>query len=236
MKIKSVLAIGAHPDDIEQLCGGTLVKYRRAGAKIAFCFAADGSAGHDRIPPEKLAAIRKKEAKKAADIAGASFHWLGLPDALLFTVKDIEFKVIDVIRQTKPDVIFTHNPDDFHPDHRIVSAASFNGALLSSLSNIKTEFPALKATPFVYYLDMWLGRLFLPTEFVDITDVFPEKIKMLKAHKSQIDWLKRRDALSIADFSEIAAKYRGWQCGKKYAEGFRPASNMPVYKTERLLP
>src|SRR5713101_4239931 len=80
---KAVLAVGAHPDDIEILCAGTLAKYAKQGAKVSIAVATDGSAGHMIIPPKELAEIRHQEAEKSAKIIGADFYWLGYVDEML---------------------------------------------------------------------------------------------------------------------------------------------------------
>ncbi len=73
-----VLAVGAHPDDLEIICAGTLARYAQRGDQIIMAIATDGSAGHMEIPPAELVQIRYDEAKQAADLIGAEFYWLGL--------------------------------------------------------------------------------------------------------------------------------------------------------------
>ncbi|RPI99153.1 MAG: PIG-L family deacetylase, partial [Chloroflexi bacterium] len=75
--VRRVLAVGAHPDDLEILCGGTLARYARQGDHVTMAIATDGSAGHMLIPPEELAGIRRAEAQAAAALIGADLHWLG---------------------------------------------------------------------------------------------------------------------------------------------------------------
>jgi len=237
MKVKSVLAVGAHPDDIESMCGGTLALYAKNGVKTSMCYVTDGSAGHDRLTNEQLRKIREKESKAAAKVIGADFYWMGLTDGALFKEKNLAMQILDVIRQAKPDVILTHNSvSEFHQDHVAVNRAVFVAITLSSLGNIKSNYPATKTAPVVYEMDAWLTRKFIAGEYVDISDVWKTKVKMLEAHKCQIDWMRRRDKLDMVPFIGLKSRLAGYQSGVKYAEGFRLAENMNVVKTYRLLP
>jgi len=78
-----ILAIGAHPDDLEILCAGTLFRLQARGAQISLCVLTDGSAGHREIPPARLRKIRRQEAGKAARFLGAELYWLGIQDEML---------------------------------------------------------------------------------------------------------------------------------------------------------
>jgi N-acetylglucosamine malate deacetylase 1 len=170
-------------------------------------------------------------------VIGAEVYWMGLPDMGLFAEKNLEMKLVDVIREAKPDVIISHNStSEYHPDHVAVNQAVFKAALISSLANVKSSFPAIPATPVVYEMDAWITRNFVPTEYVDITGAWKLKLKMLEAHKCQIDWLRRRDKLDMATFIGLKSRMAGYQSGVKYAEGFRLAANFPIVKPGRMLP
>jgi N-acetylglucosamine malate deacetylase 1 len=236
MKIKRVLAIGAHPNDASVVCGGTLAKYAKNGAKVFICSVSDGSAWSEKIPPAELVRIRRKEAEASAKIIKAELIWTGAKDALLFTDKELIFKLIDVIREARPEVVITHNPEDYCDDKRVTSNASFNAALLSSLSNVKTKLPAVKETPSVYFMDTWIPRLFVPTEYVDITGTFEKKLAMVKAQKAPMELLKKHDKIDIVEFVKNIALRRGFQCGARYAECFKVCPNMPIIRTYRQLP
>ena len=231
-----ILAVGAHPDDLEILCSGTLAKYVGQGAHIIMAIATDGSAGHMLIPPDKLAQIRHKEAQEAASLIGAELHWLGYPDELIFEDMDTRLRFIDLIREAKPDLILTHDPNDYHPDHRVVSRLMFDASFVSGLPNIKTEHPAHPGVCPLYYFDTLTGAGFLPTEYVDITDTFETKKAMLRSHASQLTWLKEHDNIDIVDFITVMARSRGLQCGVQYAEGFRAENAWGRNRINRLLP
>jgi N-acetylglucosamine malate deacetylase 1 len=233
---KRVLAVGAHPDDIEIQCAGTLASYARIGTQISIAIATDGSAGHMLIPPKELALIRKREAQESASEIGASFFWLGYGDELLFEDIQTRMTFVEVIRKARPDAIFTHFPEDYHPDHRVTSRLVFDASFLASLPNIKTESPAHLLVPPLYYFDAMGGVNFIPTEYVDITDSFETKRRMLSCHNSQVKWLEDHDNMDVLEVIERAAANRGLQCGVRYAEGFRCEIAYPRLRTYRVLP
>jgi LmbE family N-acetylglucosaminyl deacetylase len=231
-----VLAVGAHPDDLEILCAGTLARYARAGHQVKMCVATDGTAGHMIIKPPELAQIREREARAAAQIIDAEFIWLGFPDELIFNDRATRLVFVDMIRQAKPDVIITHAPDDYHPDHRVVSSLVFDTSFIASLPNIETSQPAHTLVPPLYYMDTLAGKGFHPTEYVDISDTIEIKRTMLACHESQVKWLKDHDDIDVMEFMEVVARTRGFQCNMPYAEGFRPADVWPRTPARRILP
>ena len=231
-----ILAVGAHPDDLEILCSGTLAKYVRRGARVIMAIATDGSAGHMLIPPDELAVIRQQEAQEAASLIGAELRWLGYPDELIFEDIDTRLRFVDVIREAQPDLILTHDPNDYHPDHRVVSRLVFDASFVSGLPSIKTDHPAHPGVCPLYYFDTLTGANFLPTEFVDITGTFEAKKDMLACHTSQVSWLKAHDNIDVMDFITVMARSRGLQCGAQYAEGFRAEYAWGRNRAYRVLP
>ena len=234
---KRVLAVSAHPDDLEIMCAGTLAKYVREGVKVSMAIATDGRGGHMVIPPKELAEIRHREAERAAKIIGADFYWLGdYVDIMLFEDIETRLRFVELIRKAKPDLIITHNPEDYHPDHRIVSRLMFDASFVSGLKNVETESPFHPGVQPLYYFDTVSGANFHPTEFVDITDTFEIKREMLACHESQIKWLKDHDNVDMFNMMEALIETRGFQCGVKYAEAFRAEPVWPRFRTFRMLP
>ncbi|MFQ6130546.1 MAG: PIG-L deacetylase family protein [Armatimonadota bacterium] len=231
-----VLAVGAHPDDVEILCAGTLAKCAARGDEVHIAVATDGAAGHKVILPPELAEIRRREATAAAQLIGAQINFLAEPDELLFEDERTRLKMIDALRVADPDLIITHGPEDYHPDHLTCSRLVFGASFVSSVPNIKTEHAAQEKIGALYYMDTVAGAGFLPEEYVDITDTFVQKREMLSQHESQLTWLKEHDDIDILEFVETVARFRGLQCGVQYAEGFRAAHIWPRQKAERLLP
>jgi N-acetylglucosamine malate deacetylase 1 len=234
--IERVLAIGAHPDDLEILCAGTLAKLAQAGAQVVVAVATDGSGGHMVIPPDELAQIRRTEAEKSAAMLDAELHWLGYTDELIFEDIATRLRFIDLIRAARPDLILTHTPDDYHPDHRVVSRLVFDSSFVAGVPNVTTELPAHPGIQALYYFDSLAGTNFVPTEYVDITDTFTTKHAMLACHDSQLKWLKDHDNIDILDFMTVMSRSRGLQCGVTYAEGYRPELGWGRPRPYRVLP
>ena len=107
----NILAIGAHPDDVEISCGGTLAKYAKLGHKVFTATATNGNVGSATLPMEEIAAIRKEEARRAAAHIGAEYICLDYDDEMFFEDKNARLAFIDLVRYCKADIILTHNPD-----------------------------------------------------------------------------------------------------------------------------
>lgn len=231
-----VLAIGAHPDDLEIACGGTLAKYAKRGDEVFMCCATDGSAGHMLIPPVELKTIREKEARAAAEVIGAQIKFLEYEDEWLFHDRPTRLKFVDMIRWADPQVIITHVPDDYHPDHRACSELVFGASFVSTLPNIKTEHAAQSQLAAIFYMDKLAGVRFAPEFYVDVTDTFETKRDMLSRHESQVKWLCDHDSIDIMELIGDMAKMRGLQCSTPLAEGFTAAWAYPRITPARLLP
>lgn len=217
----NILAIGAHPDDLEISCAGTLAKMKQAGHHVVLCHASDGDKGHYKIPPEELIAIRKQEAQAAGKIIGCEVISLGMKDCEISSVNEEAKRAFtNVIRYVKPDMIITHAPNDYMPDHVEVSRLVFDTSFLATLTAFKTDQPSLDKVPALFYMDNLAGVGFEPTIYVDITDALGTKLDMMSAHQSQLLWLKEHDNVDILEFVETNAKHRGYQSGCRYAEGF----------------
>jgi len=217
----NILAIGAHPDDLEILCGGTLAKYAKTGHKVFMVHLCDGNKGGKNITPSELAKIRAEEAKKAASLINAEVLNPIASDLELYNTKEMRKKVVDIIRYAKPDIIITHSPEDYMPDHIITSQLVFDSAFTATLPNYKTEYPAHQLITPIFYMDTLVGLKFQPTHYVDITDFFGIKREMLLCHKSQYKWIKGHHLSDPLNIIETMSRFRGLQCGVAYAEAFR---------------
>lgn len=230
----NILAIGSHPDDIEISCSGTLLKYVKQGDKVTVCHVANGNLGHVVIESEELRRIRGEEAKKAGSIAGIEVITCDIGDLLIYDNKEQRDKIVDVIRYAEPDLIITHSPNDYMPDHVTVSKLVFDATFAASVPRYNNG-KAIELTP-IYYMDTLAGVNFMPTEYVDITDEIETKLEMLNCHESQIKWMKDHDNIDFLEFVRTCARYRGLQCGVKYAEAFTQCYAWPKIKPKRLLP
>jgi len=195
-----VLAIGAHPDDIEFGCGGTLIKLKKLGAKIFMFIATQGELGGD---PE----IRISEAKKAAEMLGAELIFGGMKDTTLMYSKELITKLEDIIKKTEPSIIFVNFYEDTHQDHYSLSKSAIT-ATRYSRNVLFYEVPSTSAS-------------FKPDVFTDISDVLKEKLELLAAHESQVHKVNIGN-LDILEVAKSTANFRGIQARCEYAEGFHP--------------
>ena len=237
----NILAIGAHPDDVETSCGGTLAKYAKMGHKIFTATATNGNVGSATLPMDEIAKIRKEEAKRAAAHIGAEYICLDYDDEMFFEDKEARLKFINLVRYCKADIILTHNPEDYNPDHELTSKIINDIAVMIPVEKIKTEAPAYDKIPIIAYFEPVNGLGFVPTEYVDITDTMDIKMAMCREHKSQVSWMSDnyKETMADKDFFEdykTIARYRGIQCGVEYAEGFRMANDAFRVVPRRILP
>jgi LmbE family N-acetylglucosaminyl deacetylase len=232
-----ILAVGAHPDDLEILCARTLVRYAREGHDVVMCNVAVGDKGSTVHTSEQIAAIRLGEAQRAAAIAGAEHQTLGLRDTEIAASDAAQrLLMVELLREVRPDVVLTHHPDDYMGDHRQVSALVFDTTMTATLPLLATEAAHLDRVPALYYMDTLAGIAFNPQEYVDITTSLDAKLEMLAAHESQIAFLGNDEEPSIVDDVRTIARFRGIQAGVGFAEGFVQAQAWHRGTTRRLLP
>lgn len=182
-----VLAIGAHPDDIEFGCGGTLAKWAAAGAEVTMLVVTDGSKGtwDPSIDPADLVALRQTEQRRAADRLGASqVVMLGHPDGELEYSMDLRAELCLHIRRHRPDVLLSHDPwqrYQLHPDHRATGLGAVDGmvAARDHLFFPEQDAPAHRPTA------MLLWSADAPDHHEDITTTFSTKLGALLEHSSQ---------------------------------------------------
>lgn len=232
-----VLAIGAHPDDVEWLCSGTLALYAARGDQVTIAVATNGDVGSGEPNADRadVARVRHAEAQASADIIGASLTWMGHPDEFLFNDRECRERFIDTIREARPEVMFIHSETDYHPDHRVAGQVARDCRIPVSVPLVMSKFPPTKI-PTVFVMDTVLGRHFEPEIFVDVSSVIDTKKAMLAAHVSQAAWLKHVFGTEITDNMIIQGRFRGAQSGCEYAEGFRLLHEWPYSGDGRLLP
>lgn len=219
----NVLFVGAHPDDIEYYCGGTVWRYKQMGAKLFFCVSTNGNIGSSTMTKEEIGRVRHEEAQKSAELAGAELIWLDYDDEFLMDTRETRMKFIEAFRKAQADVVICHWRDDFNPDH-IASAQIVDDCIhMANVPLIKTESKVCDKIPHVYHMDTWAGHNFMPELFVDITDVFDKKVELLKCHESQSAWMMDIFGYDVQQMLELPAKWRGFQAGVKMAEAFRPS-------------
>jgi N-acetylglucosamine malate deacetylase 1 len=232
-----VLAVGAHPDDLEILCGGTLARFVQEGHSVVMCHVTTGNRGSFVHTSEEVARIRSEEAKRAAEICGAEETTLGLSDGEV-NAADLEQRrlVIDLVREARPDVIVTHHPGDYMGDHNETSKLVFDCSFHATLPLFETSKPNYRDVTPIYYMETVMGLGFQPTEYVDVSGVIDTKVAMLEAHESQLTWLRDHDGIDVVEQMRAVTRFRGIQCGVGYAEGFVPCLTWLRPTTRRLLP
>ena len=233
----NVLAIGCHPDDLEACCGGTLAKYAKLGHQVFMGSIANGSVGHRIIPSNELTQIRLQEARAAAAIIGAEHFCIGADD-LTVEASNMELlkELVEVVRWAKPDIVITHNPKDYMRDHEQTSELVVSAAFCATVHHLSTKSPEYDRLVPVYFMETAAGVDFSPTDYVDISDTIDVKLAALDCHKSQITWLKDHDNMDFLDSMRMISRFRGYQSGVAYAEGFCHFSGWQRFATTRLLP
>jgi LmbE family N-acetylglucosaminyl deacetylase len=198
MKTVNILAIGAHPDDIEFGCGGSLSKYSQRGHQLFLLVMTGGGSG---APSE----TRMAEQTAARAILGAEeIFWGGYQDTHLGVDTEMIKKIESVIAAVKPEFIFCHFPDDTHQDHRHLAQA-----IMSATRYIRN----------VLFYEGPTTQNFNPQVYVDISDTLDTKLEALRAHRSQVMKTNIED-LSIIEVARSCANFRGIQGRVKYAEAF----------------
>lgn len=236
MKAMTVLAVGAHPDDLEILCGGTLARYAREGCRVIMAHVLNGDKGHYTMNSRRLAAIRRREAQAAGRLIDAQVIGLDLPDGELFSTLAVRKIMMDLVRKTRPDIIVTHAPTDYMSDHTVTSQVTCDASFYAASPLFKTRQAAHSKIAPIVFMDTLAGIDFQPAEYVDISKTFQVKMDMLSCHQSQLKWLKEHDGIDMLEMIETIARFRGLQCGVRYAEAFGIYKAWGRNVTARLLP
>ena len=232
-----VLAVGAHPDDLEILCGGTLARFVQDGHEVVMCNATLGDRGTFEHTSEEIAKIRLHEARRAAELAGATHVTLGFSDGEVHAGDDDQrTAVIDLVRDVRPDLIITHSTGDYMSDHDETSKLVFDCSFHATLPLLQTGRPYYETVTPMYFMDTVMGLGFHPTEYVDVTSTIETKVAMLEAHATQLTWLRDHDGIDIVEQMRAVTRFRGLQCRVQYAEGFTPCLTWLRATSRRLLP
>ncbi len=200
-----IIVVGAHPDDPETACGGTMTMLAAEGHEVVSAYLTKGEAGLRGKTYDEAAAIRSKEALEACKVMNARAEFLGQIDGNTEITPDRYAQTIEFFSKEKPDMVITHWPIDGHRDHRICSVLVYDA------------WVKLNKAFSLFYFEVDSGgqtQNFAPTHFVDITSVVEKKHKACYCHVSQ------EMAIVYRDYHEIMEKFRGMQANCKYAEAF----------------
>lgn len=240
-----VLAIHAHPDDIEFQCAGTLALLKRRGCHVTYVTMTPGDCGSAEVSSSEIAATRRAEARAAAELLGADCECLEFRDLSICFDNPSRWRVCEALRRSRPDIVLTAPPVDYMPDHeitsRLVRDACFNAPIPNYDTHAIHPAAALERIPHLYYVDPiegtdWFGNAVEPEFTVDISETFELKQQMLACHASQRDWLMRQHGIDeYLNSCERWSRQRGSEIGVEYGEAFRQHKGHPYPHDNRLL-
>lgn len=237
-----ILAIHAHPDDIEILAGGTCAKLAALGHELTFVTMSDGDCGSREYTPAETARIRKGEAAAAAALIGAQYRWGGWHDLAIFNDDPSRRQTTGLIRELRPEIVITSAPSDYLADHEMVSLLVRDACFAAGAPNyqVPTAAPALDWIPHLYFMDPIEGldregRPVPPDFVVDVQPEFATKWAMLACHESQRNWLKAHHGMdNYLTMMEAWTRQRGASAGYELGEGFRQYRGHPYPRTGAL--
>lgn len=240
-----ILAIHAHPDDIEFQCAGTLALLKQRGCHITYVTMTPGDCGSAEVSSNEIAATRRAEARTAAAMLEADCECLEFRDLSICFDNPSRWRVCEALRRIRPDIVLTAPPVDYMPDHeitsRLVRDACFNAPIPNYDTHSARPAAALERIPHLYYVDPiegtdWFGNAVEPEFIVDISQTFELKQQMLACHASQRDWLMRQHGIDEYLIScERWSRQRGSEIGVTYGEAFRQHKGHPYPHDNRLL-
>ncbi len=192
----AVLAIAAHPDDIEFLMAGAMLQLAARGWDLHYMNLCDGSRGSTTMNRDQCAATRLQEAQRACEVLNAKFYGPIFPDMEAAYANESLRKVAAVVRIAKPTILLTHSPRDYMEDHENVCRLAVSAAFCHGMPNYESDPPAdVYMDPVTVYHAQPvgnttpLGEPVVPHLFVDTTDVVEKKVEALSCHASQKEWL-----------------------------------------------
>ena len=226
-----ILAFHAHPDDVEALAGGTVALLAEQGHEIAIATMTPGDCGSAGNAPERIAAIRRREAASAAALIGARYICAEFRDLAVFNDEPSRRRIAELLRRAAPDLVLAASPADSQCDHAAAGALVRDALFAAATPNYRTgapnAAPPLPRIPHLYFMDPpggadREGLPFEPDFVADISLAFPRKQRLLAQHRSQREWLPQ--FLGIDDplaRMERWTRMRGALAGVEFGEGFR---------------
>ncbi|HET9826556.1 MAG TPA: PIG-L family deacetylase [Chitinophagaceae bacterium] len=190
--MRTAMAIGAHPDDIEFMMAGTLLLLKKKGYEIHYLNLAAGNLGTTEHDTETISTIRLKEAQRAASILGAHFHPPFCSDLEIFYDDKTLRQLAAIIREVKPSIVLTHSPEDYMEDHVNTCRLAVTAVFARGMPNYRT-IPLREADTYdctIYHalphvLVDGFGRAITASSFTNVASVMSTKLEALKAHQSQ---------------------------------------------------
>jgi len=224
------MAIGAHPDDIEFMMGGTLVLLRQAGYETHYLNLANGSCGSAVYPVARLRAMRRREARAAAKVLGAVYHESLVNDLEIYYERPTLRQLAAVIRVVNPSILLLPSPQDYMEDHTNTCRLAVSAAFVRGMRNFRTtpSCPPVHREVTVYHampqgLRDPLRRRVIPGAFVNTTRVHPLKRAALAEHRSQQHWLDTSQKMNqyLQTMEGFSREVGRWSGRYQHAEGWR---------------
>jgi N-acetylglucosamine malate deacetylase 1 len=187
----NILVIGAHPDDAES-AGGTAYNWIRQGHNVVLVSVTNGNAGHHELSAAELERTRREEARRAGEVIGARYIVMNNNDGELMPTLENRLEIIRLIREHKADIVITHRPYSYHPDHRYTGQLVLDAAYMVTVPTIVPNIPHLERNPMFLYLSDRFSQPspFRPDVCIDIDNAIEKKIDMYHQHTSQFyEWL-----------------------------------------------
>jgi LmbE family N-acetylglucosaminyl deacetylase len=234
----NIVSIMAHQDD-EMRCLGTMLKARARGDRLFFITLTDGAKGFVQQPdidPGEARRIRQAEMDELTRRIDALYLNLLEPDEFLYDTPEVRMKLIEAIRKTQADLIFTHYTEDYNLDHITVPSLVRHCAMQSCLPVLPTESKPLASHPAIFMVAPNGPFNFPATHFVDISDYEAEKIALLSLHRSQETAMRQAVGTGFDRLCNRPDAYWGQAVGCEYAEPFTPMRARGAIKPFNLLP
>jgi LmbE family N-acetylglucosaminyl deacetylase len=225
---KTVLSLGAHPDDAEFFCAGTLALLAQKGWEIHIATMTPGDCGTVQYSRDEISRIRRAEAAKAAGILDGTYHCLECDDIFILYDRPSLLKAIELLRKVKPAIVFTTSPSDYMVDHEMASKIAQTACFACGVVNVETPgAEPFEPIPHLYYMDPAdqkdkFGTGIKAGTIVDITGVMDTKEEMLCCHESQRHWLMTHHGMDeYVNIMKESSEKRGREIKSGFAEGFR---------------
>lgn len=229
-----MLAAAAHPDDIEFMMAGTLLRLRETGADLHMWNLGNGSCGTTSLSREEICRIRWEEARRSARVAGAKLYPPIADDGLIFYEESLLAQAAAVVRRVRPEILLVPSPEDYMEDHQNTSRLLVTAAFVRGMPNFRCvppeppwmgEVTLYHALP--YGLCDGLRRRILPELYADVTPVMDLKRKMLRCHRSQGEWLGSSQGMDsyVGEMEHMSRRVGEMSGCFEFAEGWRRHSH-----------
>jgi N-acetylglucosamine malate deacetylase 1 len=246
--MRRVFAIAAHPDDIEFLMAGTMLRLAAHGFELHYMTVADGCCGTTEYDRATIASIRRQESMAAAAAMGATFHEPLCDDLGIFYDRATLARLASIVRKVRPEIVLTHAPVDYMEDHTATCRLAVTASFARGMPNFPVDppVPAYGDPVWLYHAQPYgnrtpLGDMVQPTLHVDTTDLIERKAELLALHASQRTWLDESQGLDsyCETLRSLDREVGSWTPSFRYAEGWRrhlpngfgPADRDPLRET-----